>query len=182
MKLQRTSHWDGKHELPDRDSQRGKVYRAERIAFHDIRCSKQLRCLSLETYQMIVDSITESAFWAKLLARSDMKPRHVKVGFRGGWRTNATGSPSYINLPPWARTIATLIHELAHSATDWGAQHHFPFAAAHLELVKHYFGRERYERLKRCYKRQKVRIKPKRKATEAQREAGRRLAAQRWNQ
>lgn len=174
--------WDGKHRVSRRDSQRGKVYAAEREAFRDLRMNTQLGNLSVQSYQMIVDSITGSEFWAKLVARAEKKPKNVRVYFKTNPRSPATGSQILISLPPWARTIATLLHELAHSACCYDTQHHWPFAAAHLELVKHYFGQQRYEALKASYKKHKVRIKPKRAATEAQREAGRRLAAQRRDQ
>lgn len=167
----RTYRWH-EHELPRRDSQKSRLYAAEQSVF---RGRGQQLGMDIGTIQLLVDGITESKFWSRLVARSGHEVIRVRVR-QGRKGSCARGGMLEISLPDWAKTPSVLLHELAHSATP-GAAHHWPFAATFLELVRHYMGEPWHLALKAAFKAHGVCYRPKRKATEAQREAGRRLAA-----
>lgn len=152
--------WDGhRHAVPVRDLQRQRVYDAEHACFREHRASQQLRNLTEEQLQELVDGIVCSDFWRRLLARSDMKPVHVTVKIRGARHHLARGGRHCIKLPgSWALNLHTFLHELAHSATDWPARHNWPFAAVMLELVGAYMGAEWQERLWSEYCEKKVKF------------------------
>lgn len=76
-----------------------------------------------------------------------IKDAHARYGLlwrgritNGGGTRTATGSPDRINLPLWARTRETVLHEAAHAITDslwpWGstAAHGPEYARVLLEL------------------------------------------------
>lgn len=139
----RKVRWNGQvHEIPTRDTQRQKVYNAEREAFPD-HFRQQLPADN-DLFQLIVDGITESHFWNGLAIRGGRSPRPVRVcrnsRSQRGW---ATGS--LIHLPKRYRSVSYLLHELAHCATQ--GLHHFPFCATYLELVREFMGERHYGNL-----------------------------------
>lgn len=158
-----TFKWDGRqHPLPSRDSQKQRVYRAERVAFGTFFHVRQLGT-DIPTIQLLVDGITTSQFWRRLRARAGGTPQKVTVR-QGRPGATARGGYSRVTLPDWAKTVPVLLHELAHSATP-GAAHHWPFCAAFLELVRHYMGQRHHDRLRASFRAHGVRFRPKRRVS-----------------
>ena len=136
-----------------RDSQRSKVYKAERVLGDgDIR---------LET----VDEIT--AYLNKLMNSAWYQRRwpnataiRVKDG-RSRRRAGASRMPwgGEITMPVWSRNRYLVLHELAHIVRpvkpDMSA-HDRDFCKVYLELVKHGMGREAWEKLRTSFKAHRV--------------------------
>lgn len=124
------------------DSQREKLYRAERLALNSHPCFKDI-----EECQEYVNSITRTQFWRTLCDKfGRTKLREVKVDYK--IHGKATGSWSTIYLPKWAWSQSVILHELSHCVTTlcepW---HGREFAACFLLLVQRFLGQEEYKRL-----------------------------------
>ena len=163
-------NWDDERfEIPRRDSQRQKVYDAERRAFPQM-FRRQLPA-DHDQMQAVIDAITQSAFWRKLCARSRRIPRKVEL-VRAKQR-NAWANSYSISIPIRMRSVPLLLHELAHAAAPVAASHHWVFCAIYLELVRHYMGNDWAKKLRAEFKAERVRYTPKRKRhmSEEQKEA-----------
>lgn len=177
-----------------RDSQRGKVYKAERV----IRTANAQKFESIEEIQKYCDRITRSAHWRKLFeanGRFMMEGRYVVVSPKHHGR--ATGGDSWkikyrskrrkmtpiggIELPKWAWNVPVVLHELAHVAAS--GKHGRMFARTYLALVRRWMGKDAGKLLLASFRKHRVRYMNKRKLTEAQRSAlrirGQALAAAR---
>ncbi len=156
-----------------RDSQRSKVYRAERAAFLGTPYSKSMELNDIEKWvQRIVDSPWTQKHLGK---RNQIK---VKDGRGTTW---ARGSRSgWINLPRWARVNWIVLHELSHVYSSKGPVHGWNFCRIFLMLVRHWMGQEAHDALKKSFKKHRVRFteKKKRIISEEQRQALRQRLAQ----
>lgn len=174
-----------------RDSQRQKVYDAERIAFeHDFKLQKRYDVGGIEGAQAIVDKVFASQF---MLAKyKPAKPSPTVVAGVGQRRRGCYRySTNEIHLPEWARQNWYVLHEVAHALTptakgrDGQAPHGQKFAECYLLLVRLYMGRHYSDRLEAAFKTKNVKYKPKRAYTISDEERARRseraknLAAQR---
>lgn len=166
--------------MKPRDSQRSKLYAAERRAFAS---DEPMPEMSVETMQALIDKWASSKVMQRRYPRA--RRRCVVRAGRG-----ASYVPLYyaITMPRWGRSRRwVLVHEYAHhlAPTDVAA-HGWQFCEAYLYLVRVVIGKQAEERLKAEFKAGKVRYrKPvKRQMTEAQKQAARermrKLNERRW--
>lgn len=160
-----------------RDTQRLKLYRAERM-------TRAFLAEPMDWYdtRAYVGRVTASKFWQEEFG-------HGVVVCDGRARTSAAAIGGHtITLPRWSRVPIIILHELAHIAIyrkqRYGvASHGREFAAMYLRLVRRFLGVETHDQLKAAFTANKVRFKPKHvippDRLEAMRERGRQLAAAR---
>jgi putative metallohydrolase (TIGR04338 family) len=169
-----------------RDSQRSKVYAAERL-IRDAHMGERLHSVQ------DVERFTRRVFASKrVLKRWPWLDGHsVEVHDGGGMRSAYAYNAYKIAIPLWARNAFVVLHELAHiihraggrecwqtphkvqqhgiampSHTEdplWHQAHGYAFCRIHLDLVLLFIGREAHDALKASYKTQRVRYKAKRK-------------------
>jgi len=136
-----------------RDSQRQKVYTAERV---------------LCRYETKYPTVKDIERYCKKIIRSTWFIRHFgNHSFRvhdGRGRRNAGGWHGWggleITLPLWARCDRVILHELCHGLTI-NPPHGWSFAKHYMELVRHFMGKDAYKALKAAYKEHHVRTRPK---------------------
>lgn len=171
-----------------RDSQRQKVYDAERDAFAggdwESFCDRSTP-LSLEACQAIVDAVFESATLREKYGATMARTAPTVVGGHGNrGRGCYRARTNEIHLPAWTRQRWYVLHECAHALTI-GEQHGPKFAKCYLDLCRAYMGRHISDSLEAGYKAKRVRYKPKRAYTisdeerERRRQRARSLAAAR---
>jgi putative metallohydrolase (TIGR04338 family) len=125
-----------------RDTQRGKVYKAEE---HLPEALKGPKFETLADCQAYYDHITQSRWWK---ARAIETPIFLRDG--RGTRTASAYSNwagGYINLPRWSRYQIVMLHELAHILNNRSRQHGADrrphgagFVRAFLDLVGRWIG------------------------------------------
>ncbi len=156
------------HSIAGRDSQRSRVYKAE-DAYEDYPWRRDRIILtdpSEAQVQAIVTGITSSDLWEQIISDSHIPRYFVNVQFIDGSRSvKATSFPDEISLPPWARTMNTILHELAHSAGPVDVDHQWIFCAIHLRLVREFMGQHHYEILRGSYRLHGVRYLEKHRPT-----------------
>lgn len=155
-----------------RDSQRSKLYTAERFAFEVAREINDkiifgvdsVACQSIkkiEDIQKLVDKITFSKWWAKEFKHN--------VGVTVTHNSGRTGADAChidmrIRIATNMRMKYVVLHELAHIAANIKhndqCSHDRRFAAAYLKLVRKYLGKEQADALRNEFKNQKVRYRP----------------------
>lgn len=170
------------YDLTCRDSQRSKVYAAEREAFGPA-FGKKIADGGLAALTRVVRRVESSKTWKKLLAEAGCSPRPIEVlDGRGCRRAFARGWE--IVFPVWSRTLPVVLHEMAHVARPL-ADHNWPFVEAYVRLVSRFIGVEAAANLKREFKLAGVRIRPKKtfspEVREKLRQRGLALAAARQN-
>lgn len=158
-----------------RDTQRQKVYDAERAAFG----GSKPEGYSIAEMQQLIDKWRSSKVLQRHYPRAT-RPLRVADG-RG--RRRACFAPmglfhdDELRMPRWSRKKWVLLHEFAHALTYSSARawHGWEFCECYLYLVRVYIGRGAEEKLAREFKAHHVKYrKPrKRQMTEAQREAAR---------
>lgn len=169
-------NWRGeRYRCPARDSQRAKLYAAEREAFGDAfrRLHGAGELVDAERY---VRRVTSSSTWLRLATEhGQARAPEVEVADGRGCRM-ARGGSGYVTLPRWARTEPVMLHELAHCLTcatfvvrdgaaggyelQLGARHNWPFARAYLDLVSMFLGRDAADRLKASFWKHHVKFNP----------------------
>jgi putative metallohydrolase (TIGR04338 family) len=171
-----------------RDTQRRKIYDAERAAFrmvpgvhrnsgfvHDKEQFPDLD--SVRAY--VIKVCSSKRVQAKYKRAVNIAKGRVQIHNGGGTR-NAMGGFSlwdgaHLNFPLWSRNEPVIIHELAHALTQGhGAAHGWQFAECMLYLTLIARGRENHDKLKSSYKTHRVRWTPpkaKRELTPEQRAA-----------
>lgn len=165
-----------------RDSQRSKLYAAERAS--GLQLHKHQAGMSIEQCQALVDKILGSAYVQRKYGwRKGTIPVHATHGggradYSGGYhRDRVTGEVEWrgrhIRLGVWARQPFIVIHEVAHHLAGYGHGHDWRFAEVTLDLTRHFLGAEAGAQLKAAYKAGRVRFrKPvKRTITPERREA-----------
>lgn len=156
----------------ERDTQRKKLYRAERC----VDLVKRFESLGK------VDLYLARVFSHKWFQRHHPRARMYLVEDGRGRRHAAgssRGTTCLMWLPRHARSEKTVLHELAHGLTNLKhghgtAWHGHEFARIYLDLVRHYAGKEAADQLRAGYKKHRVRYNPPRKGrklTPEQREA-----------
>lgn len=130
-----------------RDTQKQRVYAADGgWPGHSAAATKHLingpkvdgtGSVTIEACQAYVDHVTSSAWFQSRWGRRRITVKHKVYG-------TATGYYGRMCLPPWSRTEATILHELAHALTvDQGYASHGPeFAGVLLTLVRYQVGTE----------------------------------------
>lgn len=136
-----------------RDSQRQKLYDAERLAKLDDRPMTLWEC---EVYAKNVMA------WA-VSAGLNQTGRRSAVTVRAGNRTRATcrwTGTWLLTFPKWAQTRWVVIHECCHGlAPRDTAAHGWQFAAAYLRVVEQFLGVDSAKRLKDAFKKCGVRYR-----------------------
>lgn len=140
-----------------RDSQRSKLYAAEREAF-----TNHMQKIDLEVCIDIVDRVFTSKrvkdaynpFWTR---------RPIVDDGRGCRRAISYGGR--ITLPKWARMKWVVLHEMAHEVRHYRrdrstpeAAHGWQYAATYLDLVMWFMGSEAHNKLKAAFRKHKVRF------------------------
>lgn len=150
--------------MSPRDSQRSKVYAAERATFHDYSQPwQQAEYPTLAEATALVRRVERSASWAKLCDRGGMartwRPVTVEAGRNGGhaWGTHT------ISLGRYGRQDWVVLHELAHIATTrrYGdlaaAAHGWQFCDTYLRLVRTWLGKPQRDALRAAFRAHGVR-------------------------
>lgn len=157
-----------------RDSQRSKVYAAERAVFPGVpRVAR-----TLGDVQDFVDRVLARK---RVIKRFGQKKARITAARRGGASYVFDGSNVMHINPDHAPNTMLMLHELAHVLAPL-ARHGHEFADAYLFLVREMMGREAHDKLKAAFKAKRVRTKAKAKRvlTEEQKQVLReRLAAAR---
>lgn len=165
-------------EMPTRDSQRSKLYEAERTVEWERLGSK---AMTLNECQAFVDKVLASKYvkgkygdkYAVWVRDGRGSPRGRVTSRMGGWQ---------MLLPTHARTTWYVLHEVAHVLVGTRYEHRWPFAMVELDLVRHFMGADAERALKLAFRTKKVKFGPKRDSymSEEQREQARnRLASAR---
>lgn len=164
-----------------RDTQRAKLYRAERSAFKDPQWNA---LMDLGTCTIYIERVLHSAFWKEHVKHT--YPLNIRDG--RGCRKASAGADR-ITLPCWARKHWVILHELSHTGIGRTlrrsevAAHGREFAAFYLRLVRHFLGVAAHDALRDAFRANGVRYKPKKKLTPEAlavlRERGMALAAKR---
>lgn len=177
-----------------RDSQRQKVYDAERAAWAEITERGLWKGVKLDTVadcREYLESIVARKTIQRWFDRAAKFPVHVADGrgtsyARGGlksvgvyeeWADAYVGRTHlWVNAPRWSRTEGVLIHELTHCLVPIGGEnpaHGWRFCEAYLKIMGNVVGPEARDILKAQFKAHRVRYRPKRtrNLTPAQREA-----------
>lgn len=143
-----------------RDSQRSKVYKAERKALEGLPCD-ELHDLSVQECQEIVDKVVSSRWWQGRYGMM-LTPPTVKAGQGARWATARLHEHTIV-LPLWARKQWVILHELAHYAVRAPlspylkvAAHGPEFCKEYLALVKRWIGPEEAKALKASFKARRV--------------------------
>lgn len=145
--------------MSERDSQRSKVYKAERAIDSYATALPQIAD---------IERFVKKAWASKRVQKAWPKATRIylpEVG-DGRGRTSAGGTYNGILMPVWSRNSVIVLHELAHCivARQYGSKpagHGWQFAGVFLKLVLYMIGREAYNELKRSFKAHRVRHKPK---------------------
>lgn len=170
-----------------RDSQRQKIYDAERIAFayrtdRPVRGAFALavdRDEALVEAQALVDRVFASAYLVGVWQPPKLAPRVVS-GHGNRNRGCYKAGKNEIHLPDWTLQRWYVLHEIAHAlASGRGSDeppHGRRFAACYLELVRVFMGRHFAIALEDAFKQKRVVFKPKRAYTITDAERERRRA------
>lgn len=160
-----------------RDTQRAKLYKAERIL--DCYMTEVETVADVERLVRRIESSKRvrakypSRRWLNLDTGAT---RGVKVHDGRGHR-RAVSYGGMIAIPRWARKDWVVLHEMAHELvrpTRQTASHGWEFAACYLYLVKLFMGREAHDALRAAFKAHRVRYTKPRKGrtlTQEEREA-----------
>lgn len=162
-----------------RDSQRSKVYDAERAAFPSTYDGTLPR-LTIDECQRFVDGVCSSPTIREQYGYTRAAPTIV-AGHGNRDRGCYKQRENEIHLPEWTRVHWYVLHELAHALvppTSERPAHGREWAACYVELLRIYTGRYAVERLTREFKARRVTWKPKRAYTisDAERERRRERA------
>jgi putative metallohydrolase (TIGR04338 family) len=144
-----------------RDFQKGKLYKAERIALGHTGDGSELA--TVEAVQAFVDKVLASAWTRRTFPQC--RTRVTVLDGRG--RRAACSEGGAIRMPRWSRSRWVTLHELAHEIYDrtsagamarkGAAAHGWQFAERYLLLVRHFLGAEAHEKLRAAFKAHRVR-------------------------
>ena len=171
-----------------RDSQRRRLYQAERPVFEGHpKADAQMRITGFTSF---VKKEQTTARWERQWKKYNPDAPSIPVVTGREGRGHATASFNHnkfeIRVPTrqngaWARRKWVALHELAHALTYQSRPAHgWEFASAYLDLVRGSLGQELHDKLKASFRAHGVRFRPKRvvNLSPAQREERRqRMAA-----
>ena len=147
-----------------RDSQRGKVYKAQAV----LACYKKLGEGGLEESERYIKMVWTSPWTRRHFPEARKKGvPHLNDG-RGTRSASFRRTWHVINLPRWARQHPTMLHEIAHALTYERPPHGWKWAQTYVALVQHFIGVEAGTRLKLSYRLNRVKFKPPRKMSPVQ--------------
>jgi hypothetical protein len=158
----KAGHYTFKHKgqwyhIPYRDSQRERLYRAERVALAREYESMPIGNRGLLESEAYIRSVMASGIWLAICRGNDLVRN--KVTLEPGRSCRA--SFHRITLNKWGRCKPVILHELAHVCTT-GSGHHWPFAAAYLDLVANHMSQDAARRLRDAFSAEGVRFQPPR--------------------
>lgn len=166
-----------------RDSQRSKVYAAERAS---IQSAPEERFRNLSDIEHYLVKMISSAWWQR---RYPVRSIAVKsgAGTRNAMGTNYSRTRGMISIPLWARQETVILHEVAHvvAGATYGSipAHGREFCKVFLDLIRWRMGDEAWRSLKDEFRERKVKhtlASRTREMSEEQKQAAReRLAAAR---
>lgn len=149
-----------------RDTQRSKVYRAER---------------AIDKYSKRYETVEEiDAFLKSIWSRKRLQKKYHRAlkwyeppSIKDGRGTRiARGGAWHLNLPLWSRFSTVILHEVSHCIQDrlqrieTQAAHGREFCEIFLTVVREMLGREAHDLLKASFKKHRVRFtKPRKKRT-----------------
>lgn len=152
----------------ERDSQRSKVYKAERAAFSTLAVANE-RHESVQDIEKFLRHVYSLKRVQDSFPLARLGEWYVRV--KDGRRCrSAYGSHSMINMPRWSRISWVILHELSHTITQREesrrvAGHGWQFCENYLRLVLLVLGREAHDALKDSFKAHRVRFsKPRQRA------------------
>lgn len=169
--------WRGEsHDILRRDTQKERMYRAEREAFNGV---KDMFEGGLAEAQRYANNVAKSATWKRLRAErgfipavpagiqkdySGQKRKGIVLVEPGRKGATATSYPAQwrIKLPTWALSEHVTLHELAHVICGSGVGHHWTFCRAFEDLVSRFMGRDLAKKLRAAYRKHGVRRAPTR--------------------
>lgn len=141
-----------------RDSQRSKLYAAEREAFVD-----HMQKIELDQCVEIVERVFTSKrvkdaydpFWTRRTIVDDGRGCRRAISFGGR-----------ITLPKWSRMKWVVLHEMAHEIRAFRrkdrfvaeAAHGWQYTATYLDLVMWFMGSEAHDKLKAAFRKHKVKF------------------------
>jgi len=129
-----------------RDYQRSKVYRAQGCLLGSKRFE------DLQVVQAYCDKIINSQAWKARWPNKNMVLLKDGRGTRTAWGRNGFQGRIELNLPKWARTERTIIHELAHGVTPTSEPAHgHVFCGIYLEMVGLFIGKDAAEKLRQGF-------------------------------
>lgn len=154
----------------ERDSQRGRVYQAEHLAFHH----GEQAAWTIRECQLYANKVAGSAWFARQWPKAERALRrtggpwivHGRNGGRAAYdAVYDEGTSAWrwrISLGIWGRRDWIVLHELAHTITrlEYGssvAGHGWQWASIYLALVRHHLGAEAGSRLASAFKVERVR-------------------------
>jgi len=154
-----------------RDSQKSKVYKAERQAAFllTLKYGSYSRLLTMDEIREWVYKIRSSKWYAKQWGKPTVSNEDFEIKDGRGTRW-AMGGRRGLNFPVWSRTKMVILHEIAHSIPDCvtgsKAAHDRMFCKTFLTLVRHELGDEAWKVLKQCFKEGRVKYtKPRKPGT-----------------
>lgn len=167
-----------------RDSQRAKLYAAERAAFKD---ASGRRFASADEVAAYVARVTGTQ-WFRRIFGSCHNFRLIPATGPYSFQQGTTGLGRYtLAIHAKQRVEWVVLHEIAHAVrmsgyrmkpnapkawmTKTGAAHGREYAATYLLLVQHYMGADAARRLRAAYRQHRVRYTKPRRLTPAQRAA-----------
>jgi hypothetical protein len=172
------------YRLPRRDSQRKRLYRAERNAF-DSAFDVLLDRPDERGIQKVIRRVRRSKTWKSILREFNVTPYEgqfrvtlIKSQKKGASADSRDG----LKFGTLMITLPVILHELAHVATGYVCGHSWPFANVYVRLVSRFIGRSARNDLRRAFRALKVRYTPPRSLSPerilALQDQGRRLSAQ----
>ncbi len=149
-----------------RDSQRHKVYASDRALERHSHRLEDVRAMDRFVRRVWKSRRVQARYPRAFEAGGWLGPPGVRDG-RG--HRNATGGPSLVTMPRWARSTHILLHELAHTICSRHyprntiAPHGWQFAECYAYLVKLFMGADAHDSLRAAYWHNGVRSRPPRK-------------------
>jgi putative metallohydrolase (TIGR04338 family) len=175
--------------LSERDSQRKRLYKAEQATrvWHDEPIGPEfIIAMRAKLCSTFANEVLKRKYVQRKYPKAARGTVHVEIS-KGAYAFAKAHGGYLITLPgkgTWAYTKLVVLHELAHIIEHRenghkNAAHDWQFAAIFLDLVRNVMGKETHDHLKRQFRLNRVRFKPKAKRTltPEQREAARQRMA-----
>lgn len=147
-----------------RDSQRGRVYAAERELWVpgprsiNSSCAAGGRLETIAEVQAFVDRVCQSPWYARTFPRAH---RRTTAAHGGGNSAARSVGIARIEMPAWARCRLVVLHEMAHcivSACHPGEPWHGrAFCRTYLSLVERWLGADTARALRAAFRKHRVR-------------------------
>jgi hypothetical protein len=172
----KVSFQGSQYEVSSRDSQRKKLYEAERKVFTEGSISSpwvtKIGKGTLGEAAAYVKKVAQSKTWAKLMKDVGRSSYANWVPPVKDGRGSATGGPHIgVKLPDWSRCEPIVLHELAHCIAPACCGHNWLYAHIYIKLVSRFMGTEWADKLRKQFRKDRVKFtppRPKRELTEEQ--------------